>query len=331
MASPAKTLHWTQRIALVRHNLHAASRSGDFTFFKALQARSFIDGINHAAGLSAALGDEADGLISTLNDLNSSLAQVHEDAFKNVYDSIKSYITLENTAEKSEQWSKIFVDSSMQRQIADMAIDKMTSSAISMTQQQPAAVQCTAASAWINGVTIIADTIEICLQQLNALETKTGDFIRLEDSWATVKASVGCSVAALRGIYTMMDIDEHQGSEPAASRRTSLASSTGNVFRRVSNAFLPASPTKSSSVGGSERKESTVIEYKTPSYLRRSISEACPTSLPDKATPIFFHTDLSPIAPTPRILDEEINPFDNSTAPPMPIMPVRLAAPVMTF
>ncbi|KAG2168387.1 hypothetical protein JADG_008126 [Aureobasidium aubasidani] len=47
------TLHWQQRIALVRHNLHAAHRSGDFTFFKTLQAQALFDNTNHVATLSA--------------------------------------------------------------------------------------------------------------------------------------------------------------------------------------------------------------------------------------------------------------------------------------
>lgn len=39
-----RKLHWTQRIALVCHNLHAARRTGDFTFFKTLQAHALIEG-----------------------------------------------------------------------------------------------------------------------------------------------------------------------------------------------------------------------------------------------------------------------------------------------
>ena len=83
-------LHWTQRIALVRHNLHASRRSNDFTFFKTLQAQALIDGTDHVASLYSTLGGEADPVLSTLDNLNAGIAYVHQDAFKAVYDGAKS-------------------------------------------------------------------------------------------------------------------------------------------------------------------------------------------------------------------------------------------------
>ena len=141
-----KTLPWEQRVALVRHNLHTASRSGDFTFFKTLQAQEFIEGTNHAATLSATLGDGADAILSGLDDLNSSIAYMHQDAFKNVYNSLKTYLSDDLTAEHIVGKSKIYVDATMQKHIAKHAVDKMTSPAITLIKQQPEAAQDTAAS-----------------------------------------------------------------------------------------------------------------------------------------------------------------------------------------
>lgn len=79
-----RKLHWTQRIALVRHNLHAARRTGDFTFFKTLQAHALIEGTDYVATLNDVLGDDADTVLSTLDNLNAGIAYVHQDAFKSI-------------------------------------------------------------------------------------------------------------------------------------------------------------------------------------------------------------------------------------------------------
>ena len=197
-----KSLHWEQRIALVRHNLHSASRGGDFTFFRTLQAQGFIEGTNHVATLSAALGDEADVVLSGLDDLNASIAFMHQDAFKNVYGSLKSYLVDSQASNEIVDRSKVFVDATMQKQMADHSIDKMTSSAVDLIQQQPESLQDAAANVWIMGNTMTADCIEICIQHIDRLEDNMNDFIRLEDSWETVKTSVGCTISALKGVFT---------------------------------------------------------------------------------------------------------------------------------
>lgn len=71
-------LHWTQRIALVRHNLHSARRTNDFTFFKSLQAHALLGGTDHVALLQSSLGDQADTVLSTLDNLNAGIAYVHQ-------------------------------------------------------------------------------------------------------------------------------------------------------------------------------------------------------------------------------------------------------------
>jgi hypothetical protein len=79
MSDTKRYLHWTQRIALVRSSLHSASRSGDFTFFKSLQAAGMVEGTNHVAILSAEMGGEIDILLAAMDNLNAGLAYVHQD------------------------------------------------------------------------------------------------------------------------------------------------------------------------------------------------------------------------------------------------------------
>lgn len=117
-----RSLHWNQRIALNRHNLHTASRVGDFTFSKHLQAQGFVDGTNHVAILSTTLGDEAGILLTALDDFNAGLAQVHEDAFRRVYDGLRTCLedkTVDVNAD-AECRSKLYVDITMQKQMAEM-------------------------------------------------------------------------------------------------------------------------------------------------------------------------------------------------------------------
>jgi hypothetical protein len=303
-----KTLHWQQRIALVRHNLHAAHRSGDFTFFKTLQAQALFDNTNHVATLSATLGDDADSVLSGLDDLNASIAHVHEDAFKNVYNSLKTYLHESHVASgECDEKSKVFVDVQMQKQMADHAIDKATSSAIALIQQQPSSVQDTAAAVWITGTTIIADSIEIVLKHLSGLEGNMHDFIRLEESWNEVKTSVGHSVSALT---TFRRFSNAFSSVPASGSRSSAGS-------------LPGSRSGSISSQGHHVRSSSfqAFDDNGRNSFRNSVSFACPTSLP--AGQGWRHTMLDTIPPTPatgEIGDEEINPFDTSV-PPMPEIP----------
>lgn len=341
------SLHWEQRIALVRHNLHSASRSGDFGFFKSLQAQGFLAGINHTANLSATLGDDSDAVLSGLDDLNASLAYVHQDAFNNVYTSLKAHFAdPDSTAGKS----KVYVDATMQKQMAHHAIDKMTSSAIALIQQQPESIHDTATHVWITGNTIIADCMEICFKQIDMLENNMDDFIRLEDSWETVKASVGCSVSALKGIFNLMAVEDSNDVRQTSSPSTApFAIGGGSMFRRLSNAFsgatggsAPSSRHSSLSVasGPSKRNsDSLVPEYRTPNYLRNSVSNAMPTSLPLSTNPFqhshspFHHTRLQTIPPTPAAFEDDINPFDTSVPlPPAPQIPeLRVSQAVMVL
>ncbi|RMY46882.1 hypothetical protein D0865_09008 [Hortaea werneckii] len=323
-----KQLHWTQRIALIRHNLHSASRSGEFVFFKTLQAGDFIEGTNHVATLSAAIGDDADTVLAAMDNLNAGLAYVHEDAFKAVYDNLKEKMRDEDSEGIK---SKLHVDIAMQKNKADMAIDKMAGSAIGLIQMQPEHVQDTAANVWITGVSIVADAMEIALREMDSLEYKLDDFIRMEESWNTVKASV---VGSITG--------SPQG-ERTSPRSASIASAGSAVFRRLSNAFTytntPSQPSsRQASIASTSSLPSSNMNanfanfarnnsissqngpvYRTPNYVRNSISNGCPTSMPANNSNWGFHK-LTMVPPTPAY-EEEADPFDTSVAPSVPEVP----------
>lgn len=316
-------LHWSQRVALIRHNLHAASRSTDFRFFKTLQASFMIEGINHVGTLTSVLGDDADVVSVALDNLNSGLAYIHQDAFKTVYDNFKSE-TRNSDGNCAEDRSKLCVDIIQQKNMADVAIDKMTSSAIALISQQPEEAQDTAASVWITGITIIADCMEIALQEMDLLEHRLGDFIRLEESWNIVRASVVCAVTGLKGVYRLMDQGPSQDSQKTSPRSSSIASAGSAVFRRLSNAFGPPAPhSRTSSITSqhSGLRNSSISSvgpvYRTPNYVRNSVSASHPTALPSN---FEFSRKLSTIPPTPAA-DDQMDPFDNSVAPPVPQMP----------
>jgi len=344
-ASNTKQLHWTQRVALVRHSLHTASRSGEFTFFKSLQAAAFIEGTNHAAILTASIGDGADTVLTAMDNLNTGLAYVHQDAFKNVYDNVRNSMRAE---EEEAIKSKLYVDITMQKNTANMAIDKMSSSAIALINQQPEHVKDTAASVWITGATIVADTMEIALREMDSLDFKMDDFIRLEESWNTVKASVICSITGLKGVYSLMDPSNPQTPQTHSTRSASIASASGAVFRRLSTAFTGSantgpSPTHSrqsslastASAANSNfanwHRNSSVSSmnaqpvYRTPSYVRSSVSNGCPTSMPPGGGFNFEAHKLSMVPPTPAALEYEADPFDTSV-PPVPEISAAMVA-----
>lgn len=238
-----RQLHWTQRIALVRHNLHGASCTGDFSFFKTLQAHAIIDGTDHIATLSALLDGGADELLRVLDNLNTGIAYVHEDAFRNVYEELRKSIedfqnpqadgndkirsigspgetpndskraSLRSTSSLTSLVEKYDFNyhslTTQQRQLADSAIDKMMSSAIMLIKQQESpAAQEVAASILILGTTFIADAMEVSLAQLAKLESCADDLPHAEACWAQVQNTVAGAVSALKGILNMLDANE---------------------------------------------------------------------------------------------------------------------------
>jgi hypothetical protein len=310
-----------QRVALVRHNLYAAYRTTDFTFFKALQASAFLESTDYVAMLTMLMNDDADAILHGLDDLNAGLAYVHQDAFKSVYDNIRSSIAEEDGPRRA----KIRVDILQQKQVTEFGIAKMVNAAIALIEQQSPHCQEEVANVWIIGATIVADSIQTCILQMDKLESMLEDFILLEYSWQIVQTAVEASVSALRGVFSLMASSE-VGSSPTAgtlgSRSASMSSTTSSLFKRLSTVLshgtgLPAPPP-------STRNNSINLGFVNPHTMRNSVSAACPVAMPatqppdsqhhSKRTshdPAMFERRLSTIPPTPFGVSD-VNPFEMS-------------------
>lgn len=317
-------LHWNQRIALVRHNLHAARRSGDYTFFKTLQAQALIDGTDHVAILHSILGDDADSILSTLDNLNAGIAYVHQDAFKAVYDGAKSSMYRADNSPSSRR-SLLRVDICQQRDMADHAIDKTTNSAINLIETQPAHCQDAIANAWITGAIIVADAVCVCLNQMEQIEDYLDDFIRLEYSWSCIQNSVDAAIAALRGIFNLMAAP----SMASSSRHMSISSTTGSPDTAVPNIAARGRQSSTSSALGMIKRAFSVSHFQPPPAakasrigsvsvpdsnsrgFRLSMNTACPTRMSNYGGP--QHVPLAPIPHTPSVHDtpgnDTLSPF----------------------
>lgn len=336
MLLAVKRLSWTQRVALIRHNLHTASRSGDYTFFRTFQACALLDGTNHVATLIAAMGDEADTILAAFDDLNTGIAYIHQDAFKRVYDNLKSQI---RDGDPKVARSQFHVDVAMQKKVLDGAIDKVVGSAIALLNQQPENVQDTAANVWVSGAILVADAMEICNQELDRLEDKLDDFIRLEEAWTNVKGATVFAIMGLKGVFSFLETaNANSASDGDSTRSASITSAGSAMFRRLSNAFTASAPqTRSPSVSsglsssgqndaafnrnGSISSISSSSIYRTPNYVRSHIGNTCPMSMP--ASTNFTRHSLDTIPPTPA---HEVftDPFEKM-APPVPNIPVLAA------
>jgi hypothetical protein len=310
-----KRLSWMQRVALIRHNLHAACRTTDFTFFKALQASAFLESTDYVAMLTILMRDEADTILHGLDDLNAGLAYVHQDAFKNIYDNIRSSIAEEDGPRRA----KTRVDLSQQKQITEFGIAKMVNAAIALIEQQPSHCQEAVANVWIIGATIMADSIQTCILQMDKLEYMLDDFLLLEYSWQMVQTAVEASVSALRGVFSLMGTSDTSVSPTTGavgSRAASISSNASSFIRRLSTVLThstapPAPP--------SSARSSINMGLVNTDVMRNSISAACPVAMPAMPAPpkrashdpITFQRKLSTIPPTPFGMGD-VNPFEMS-------------------
>jgi hypothetical protein len=315
-------LHWTQRIALVRHNLHSARRTGDYTFFKTLQAHTLLDGIDHVATLHSVLGDDADTVLSTLDNLNAGIAYVHQDAFKAVYDSAKSTMYKADNSPSSRR-SLLRVDIHQQRDMADLAIDKTTNSAINLIETQRIDCQEAIANARITGLTIVADAVCVCLDQMEEVDSYMDDYIRLEYSWTSIQNSVDAAISALRGIFNLMASSCTPNGNPNGSRslrissrgagsdashmRSRQSSITGSALGLIKRALSVSHFTGPQQAGKSIRTSSFPLPEANPRGFRMSMSTACPTRMSNYADQ--QHTALTPIPHTPGANDITLSPF----------------------
>lgn len=315
MNTSPKKLHWSQRICLIRHNLHVASRTGNFGFFRALQAQDFLTGVDHVANLREALGDDADGVLSNLDNLNAVIAYVHEDAFRNVYDSTKANLVDCRGSHDDDQRATIHVNIIRERQVADSSIDKMMNSAVNFIKSQPAHCQDEAASVLITGTIFIADAIEVCLYQIDSLEDSIGDFIRQEDSWSMVQCAVGSAVTAVKGVFSLMstgaNTDETLRAQlpQRASRSQSIDSFARNIMRRMSTSMM-------STAGSTPSTPSSRRTSITPATLplRPSVSSTHLATLqprrPLSSGTLCLMASIPATPGTPG--DSLIDPFDSS-------------------
>ncbi|KAB2580396.1 hypothetical protein DBV05_g781 [Lasiodiplodia theobromae] len=315
-----KKLHWTQRVALIRHNLHAASRTGDFTFFKTLQAHRLLEGTDHLAALNAVIGDAADQVLASLDNYNSVMAYVHEDAFKNVYESVKTGVR-EQAGSYDDRRAIYYVDAAQQKEKAEKAIDKMINSAITMINAQPVNCQEEAANVWIWGTTFVADAMEVCLAQIDAIEVCLDDFIRLENAWSVVQSAVGASIGAIKGIFNLMAPCE---ATPDALQQQHRSEATEGTVRSMLRRMSTAMTSGMNSAAPSRRQ--SVMSVSSNSNMMPPVVPLQHGSIQSSGPPLrgvgwrpsaLKHSkgpmELMPtIPPTPAAALLNANPFDNS-------------------
>ncbi|KAK0650614.1 hypothetical protein DIS24_g6672 [Lasiodiplodia hormozganensis] len=315
-----KKLHWTQRVALIRHNLHAASRTGDFTFFKTLQAHRLLEGTDHLAALNAVIGDAADQVLASLDNYNSVMAYVHEDAFKNVYESVKTGVR-EQAGSYDDRRAIYYVDAAQQKEKAEKAIDKMINSAITMINAQPVNCQEEAANVWIWGTTFVADAMEVCLAQIDAIEVCLDDFIRLENAWSVVQSAVGASIGAIKGIFNLMAPCE---ATPDALQQQHRSEATEGTVRSMLRRMSTAMTSGMNSAAPSRRQ--SVMSVSSNSNMMPPVVPLQHGSIQSSGPPLrgvgwrpsaLKHSkgpmELMPtIPPTPAAAMLNANPFDNS-------------------
>ena len=275
--------------------------------------------------LHSVLGNDADSVLSTLDNLNAGIAYVHQDAFKAVYDSAKSAMYKTDNSPSSRR-SLLRVDICQQRDMADHAIDKTANSAVQLIYAQPAHCQDAVANAWITGTTIIADAVCVCLNEMEAIEASLDDFIRLEYSWNSIQSSVDAAISALRGIFSLMErsnlssnssrnlsISSATGSEGGTSSFRSRQSSTASAFsglikRAFSHSHPMGPPPPAASKSG--RGNSLSLPDANPKGLRLSISAACPTRMPTCTDhPPTLLTTIPPTPSTHETPGAVVSPF----------------------
>ncbi|KAF2666242.1 hypothetical protein BT63DRAFT_428020 [Microthyrium microscopicum] len=309
-------MRWMQRVALIRHNLHSAIRTNDFSYFKVLQAHMFTEGLDYVAELST-LHNDADAILRALDDLNVGLAFVSQDAFKTIYDNIRSSAGDDDGTRRA----MLRVDVSQQKQITDFGVDKVVSSTTSLIENQPECVQDLVASVWIYGVTIVADAIQTSLihMTMNELDDVLNDFIQLEYRWQTIQTAVEASVGALRGVLNFMsssgstnnsNTNDNASISSENGRRNSSIGSAGSWMRRFSTALSTHAMT------GPPPTARNSIAQASPRDFSDSLSAACPTTIPNRKS--IGRTLLEPIPHTPYIIEDdfghETNAFEHSFA-----------------
>lgn len=290
-----KHLHWTQRIALTQHNLHAAPRTGNYAFFSTLQAHYYLDGHDPVASLNATLSGEADRLFTVLDNISSGIAWAYEDAFKAVYDNLRVIAGTPSTGADSRErlyalQFRLQLDITQHREAAEAATDKMISNATTLIQQQPPAAQDDAAHVLCLGTSFVADAIQICLAQLEVLKTcliasssaidRDESWVRADKAFGTVRFAVSSATSALKGILNMMETHDDPAGEAASQALHSQESVPSTSGRNRGNTTSTESSASGASTQGWNvlRRMSTAISGSIPPSRKASI--VLPASLP---------------------------------------------------
>lgn len=338
-------LRWNQKLALVRHNLHTASITRDFGFFRCLQATNLVNGVDQFAALSSLLGDDdgsADILILSLDKFNAVMACVHEDAYKHVYDLVNARLA-EGFATFDTLKSLYHTEAPCQRQTAGSSIDKMFNAAVDAICQHPEEVRDAAAEVFIVGCTFTAIAMETALNHLDMMQHDLDDSTSLRASWATVQAAVAQSVSGSKGVFKLMGDSSNNSPVEGPRRRHDRSGSVDgyakSIVRRMSTAFsspLSPSPLSSSSLSSGlssslssstdSRKTSSASYASAPSRRGSTASFVSPARARTLSNAIVnwgprpSHcgptSAMSPIPSTPPTGEARIgvNPFDATFA-----------------
>jgi len=251
-----------QRVPLIRHNLHSAVRSNDFTFFKTLQVRAFTTGTNYVAYLSE-IHDDADSILHSLDDLNMGLVYLHQQAFKTVYENVRT-----NAADREKtRQALVRVDIAQQKQVAEMSIDKILNAVTALIEQQPEHCREVVTNIWMVGVTIVVDSVQTCLMALNALESVDDDFIMLEYLKQDVQCAVEVACTALKGVLNLMSSSPEPIFYTPKHRTSSVGSESSSWLARLSTILSPGS-----GFGSSPQLFRKSFSFGVPGNIRGSIS-----------------------------------------------------------
>ncbi|KAH7053233.1 hypothetical protein B0J12DRAFT_784785 [Macrophomina phaseolina] len=188
----------------------------------------------------------------------------------------------------------------------------MINSAITMINAQPLNSQEEAANVWIWGTTFVADAMEVCLAQIDAIEVCLDDFIRLENAWSVVQSAVGASIGAIKGIFNLMAPCE--APEAQQHRSEATEGTVRSMLRRMSTAMTSGM----NSAAPSRRQSVISINNPMPASLQHGSVQTGPpfrgvgwrpSALKHSKGPM----ELMPtIPPTPAAALLNSNPFDNS-------------------
>lgn len=247
--SSCKQLVWSQRLALVRHNLHISHYTHDFTFFRTLQLQTLLNNTDHASNLANALDSsvdshrlvqsqttgirrssdalDADVVIASLDSVAAVIANVYEDAVRSLCKAVRS-AAVTRDAQKEVSTDNETADvarmdacriAARQRTQAEASIDKMLDNAVVLIAKLPPTAQDEAAAIFIQSIAFVADAISVCLVQMERIECAHNDASQLDTAIDTAASVVAQAVSAMKGVFRLMDGSGDCNQQPAIQRQ----------------------------------------------------------------------------------------------------------------